>query len=341
MRATLLVGLAAILLTTLVAFQYRPLRTHDGFILQMPKIFVFGFWLAIIIGTVFQGFFARRITSEIRSTSQALLATQMALARQQKLTDLGGVVAVAAHELGTPLATIKLVSTEMIEDLDENAALKEDAELIREQAERCRDILRGMGRAGHEDLHLRYAPLSAVIEEAAEPHLNRGKNVHIEMMPGPDSSPREPELRRQPEIIHGLRNLVQNAVDFAVANVWIEANWTTAEICIKIMDDGDGFPPHLLGRIGDPFMRRRKAAGNDSRRPEYEGMGLGLFIAKTLLERTGARLNFANCSDPFLSDEERPLKCGAYVLVAWPRAAVAASDAQERRALGQNRPIQL
>jgi two-component system sensor histidine kinase RegB len=185
----------------------------------------FGFWLSIVIGILFLGLYSRRVATEMRSMSEALLATQMALAREQKLTDLAGVVAAAAHELGTPLATIKLVSAELIDELESQPDLQADARLIREQADRCRDILRDMGRAGKDDLHLRQAPLSAVLREAAEPHLARGKGWFA-FAPVQDGGADQPTILRRPEIIHGLRNLVQNAVDFARSTVWIEGEWT-------------------------------------------------------------------------------------------------------------------
>jgi two-component system sensor histidine kinase RegB len=229
--------------------------------------------------------------------SQALLATQMALAREQKLTDLGGVVAAAAHELGTPLATIKLVSTELAEELEGQPQLAEDAQLISSQADRCRDILRSMGRAGKDDLHMRSAPLGAVVREAAEPHANRGVEIEMEFTAGPGAPEGQPIIWRKPEIIHGLRNLVQNAVDFAEDRVWIDGTWSNGVIRLLITDDGPGFPPDMLGRLGDPFLRRRSRAP-DLSRPGYEGMGLGLFIAKTLLERSGAKVGLRQRHGP-------------------------------------------
>lgn len=339
-RATIILGLITIAFTSLVGLYHIPLRTSDGFILQMPDVFVFGFWVAILIGTVFLGLYERRVTAEIDSMSEALLATQMALSREQKLTDLGGVVAAAAHELGTPLATIKLVSTELIDDLEAMPQQKEDVELIREQTDRCRDILRSMGRIGKDDLHLRYAPLSAVVEEAAEPHINRGKPVTISMLPGLHSSPEQPDVRRRPEIIHGLRNLIQNAVDFADERIWVDVKWTDKQITVIIIDDGDGFPPHLIRRIGDPFVRTRRPSSTPDKRQGYEGMGLGLFIAKTLLERSGADLSFANGCDPFLSGNERPERCGAVVRVVWPRSEISRSKSQAQQAIGENQPMQ-
>ncbi|WP_435260110.1 sensor histidine kinase RegB [Thioclava sp. FR2] len=338
LRSTLLLGAMSILLVTITAFFHVPLRYADGSVLSIPLLFEFGFWLSIVIGILFLGLYSRRISTEIRSMSEALLATQMALAREQKLTDLGGVVAAAAHELGTPLATIKLVSSEMMEELTDDDPLYEDAKLVRDQADRCRDILRSMGRAGKDDLHMRSVPLASLVEEAAEPHQSRGKALAFAFEPGPKGGERQPVVLRRPEVIHGLRNLIQNAVDFAKSKVWISGEWTPDLISIRIVDDGDGYPPHVIGRIGDPFVRSRRSAQDLARRPEYEGMGLGLFIAKTLLERTGAELTFANASDPFLTPDERPERSGAIVEVRWQIDRLVAPKEQ---ALGENQRIEI
>ncbi|MGR3617152.1 MAG: sensor histidine kinase RegB [Paracoccaceae bacterium] len=322
-RSTVIVGATAILTVSLLAVVHFPLLNADGLALRMPELFKFGNWAAIVIAVVFIGVYSQQVSSEIRSMSDALAATHLALSREQKLTDLGGVVAAAAHELGTPLATIKLTSAELIEELDDHPELKEDAALIREQADRCRDILRDMGRAGKDDLHMRKAPLSTVVNEAAEPHMHRGKVVLFDEAPGDGGGFEQPVILRKPEIIHGLRNLVQNAVDFAKSTVWIEASWTDEQIVVRIVDDGKGYPTHILGRIGDPFMRRRRSEAERKARPEYEGMGLGLFIAKTLLERTGAVLTFANGTDvAALTSKIKKGKLdrrGAIVVVRWPR----------------------
>ncbi|MGR3377551.1 sensor histidine kinase RegB [Salipiger abyssi] len=340
LRSTILLNVTAFVLITVMVFFHLPLRTLDGITLQLPQVFVFGQWTAITIALVFISVYARRITREMNAMSDALTATQMALSRAQKLNDLGGVVAAAAHELGTPLATIKLTSAELIEDLDDHPELQEDARLIRDQADRCRDILRGMGRAGKDDLHLRQAPLTEVIREAAEPHENRGKEIHVEAGPGPEGAPLPPQILRRPEIIHGLRNLIQNAVDFARSQVWVEAIWDGGSITVRIIDDGQGFPPHLIGRLGDPLMRRRRSESDRRTRPEYEGMGLGLFIAKTLLERSGAELSFANGADPFIGSEKGAPR-GAIVEVVWPSSRIIAPRHAPGTPLGENRPIEI
>ena len=335
-QSTLLAGGTAIAMVTLLSKFHLSLKTDQGFILRVPDVFLFGNWIALVIAIVFIGAYSRRITSEMHSMSDALTATQMALSREQKLTDLGGVVAAAAHELGTPLATIKLASSELMDELEDREDLRADAALIREQADRCRDILRDMGQAGKDDLHLRQAPLMTVIAEAAEPHAHRGKAVHFSYDPLAGEEMSQPAILRKPEIIHGLRNLLQNAVDFASKNVWVEGHWTADTISIRIVDDGTGFPPHLLGRIGDPFVGHRKTPSEDQDRPGYEGMGLGLFIAKTLLERSGAELSFANGSDPYMTAPDTAKHTGAIVEVKWPRDTIDARHGSNAIPLGEN-----
>ena len=325
LRDTAILGIITILILTALAAWHIPLRSTAGDVLQMPDLFRFGFWVALVIGVVFLGAYARLITSEIHEMSDALLATQMALAREQKLTDLGGVVAAAAHELGTPLATIKLVSGELLDELGDDPDLADDVRLIGEQANRCTAILRSMGRAGKDDLHMRRVPLEGLLQEAAEPHLMRGKRLEFVISDETEMPARQPIIERRPEIVHGLRNLVQNAVDFSSDKVLIESTWTEKSVSVRISDDGPGYPSAILARIGDPFMRRRE----DTSRPGYEGMGLGLFIAKTLLERSGARLDFANGGS----------LGGALVAVTWTRDQIDPSKGDRAGGLGENLPF--
>ena len=329
-RSTLLLATCAIGMITIVGLIHLPLNTATGNLMNMPDVFVFGFWVAIVTGVIFISIYTRRVTAEMTSMSEALLATQMALAREQKLTDLGGVVAATAHELGTPLATIKLTSAELMEEMDNSPELHADARLIHEQADRCRDILASMGRAGKDDLHLRVTPWSALVREAAEPHLQRGKTVLFKFSNNDEFDTKQPHTMRKPEVIHGLRNLVQNAVDFSSSNVHIDIGWDQTNVYVKICDDGRGFEPQILNRIGDPFVRSRKRSKLISDRPGYDGMGLGLFIAKTLLERSGAKLGFSNGIGP--GDLS-----GAVVSVNWPNKSLVI----DAPTFGENEPIEI
>lgn len=321
-RSTLLLGAVTLAVVTALGPWHLDLAGPGG-PLEVPALLRWGFWVALVIGVGFLALTAGRVSAETAAMGDALAATRLALDRAQRLSDLDGVVAAAAHEMGTPLATIKLVTSEMIEELEgrpELAHLLEDAQLLREQADRCRDILRAMGQEAKRDAYLDRAPAEAVLREAAAPHMGRGKAVEIRLPPG-----RQPDLPRRPEIVHGLRNLVQNAVDFAASRVELRLDWTADRLSVRIRDDGPGFPPQALERIGDPFLRLRRPPRAEpvpqptaeADRPGYEGMGLGLFIAKTLLERSGARLTFANDGEG-----------GAVAVVAWPRARLAPAETE-------------
>ena len=329
-RSTLFLAICSVVMITIVSLIHLPLKTATGNLMDMPDVFIFGFWVAIVTGVIFISVYTRRVTAEMTSMSEALLATQMALAREQKLTDLGGVVAATAHELGTPLATIKLTSAELMEEMEGSAELHADARLIHEQADRCRDILASMGRAGKDDLHLHSAPWSALVRESAEPHIDRGKKVLFTFNSNDELDTKQPQTLRKPEVIHGLRNLIQNAVDFSLSNVQIDIGWDQTHVYVKIFDDGNGFEPQILNRIGDPFVRSRKRGKLISDRPGYDGMGLGLFIAKTLLERSGARLDFSNGMN---KDDLG----GAVVLVTWPNKKLVV----DAPILGENEQIDI
>ncbi|AXC48852.1 sensor histidine kinase [Paracoccus suum] len=318
----LFLGLATAAMVSFAAVMSLPLVDRAGHELKMPHLLEVGHWFALVIAICFFAAYALRVSNELRARATALSATEMALAREQKLQHLGGVVAAAAHEMGTPLATIKLISTELADELsdilEDRPELAGDLALLRQSADRCRDILRSMGRAGKDDVMLHNAPLGALIEEAAAPHAARGRIV--QSMSADGSSP-EPMVKRDPGVIHGLRNLVQNAVDFAAHTVRVEAAWNASRVMVTISDDGPGYSPAMLARIGEPFLRARRP---DDDRPGYEGMGLGLFIAKTLLERSGATLTFRNGGP------------GAVVEVAWPRARI---ESDIRGPLGDNPEI--
>lgn len=288
-----------------------PLHFAPDAILTQQTAVGIGHVLALVIGGAFLALSAYRVSWELAATENALLATQMGLAREQRLQHLGGVVAAAAHEMGTPLATIKLVAAELADELADRPEVADDLALLRSSADRCRDILRSMGKAGKDDLHLHAAPLADVLEEAAAPHRRRGPAIEIT-----DSTALI--VRRDAGLIHALRNLIQNAVDFAQTRVQVDATLTAAaQVVVSIRDDGAGYPPNLLDRLGEPYLTTRHGAEG------YEGMGLGLFIGRTLLERSGGRVVFSN---------DR----GAVVRVIWPVSAIAADG---RAALEANPAI--
>ena len=319
-RQLVALAVATVVMVTLIGVLAQPLSFGSDAMVQIQQPLLVGHWVAIVVGAAFFIAFARRVAAEINASSDALFVARMALEREQRLQHLGGVVAAAAHELGTPLATIKLVSSELADELAEalpdREDLAEDVTLLRQSADRCRDIMRSMGASGRDDLLIRFAPLAEVLAEAAAPHRGRGAGIVI------DAGAGMPVIQRDAAVIHGLRNLIQNAVDFAASQVTIRASRDRRDLCIQILDDGPGFPPALLPRIGSPFLTTRPRA-EDGR--SYEGMGLGLFIAKALLQGSGARLDFGN-----------GVSGGARITVTWPLARI---EAEDRGALGANPEI--
>jgi two-component system, sensor histidine kinase RegB len=241
--------------------------------------------------------------------SDALAATELVLAREQHLSQLDGLAAAAAHELGTPLATITVVIREIERALEANSPHAEDVKLLREQAQRCRAILAKITELPTGEPFDRMQ-LSALIEEAVAPHRNFGVSIGVTY---PPDRAHEPVGARNPAIRYGLGNLIENAVDFAHSRVEIFAQWTADEVSIVISDDGPGFAPEVVDRIGAPYVTHRRPGGRgaDDDDGSTFGLGLGFFIAKTLLERSGAQLSLINQSPPLH---------GATVTVTWNRA---------------------
>jgi two-component system sensor histidine kinase RegB len=272
------------------------------------------------------------VAEESRQLAQALAATELVLAREQHLSQLDGLAAAAAHELGTPLATIALVAKELDLQSPKDPDMAEDIKLLREQVERCRAILGKLTSLGEDRSDILDAmKLSHLIEETVAPQ--RSFDTAIEVHERGEEP--EPVCRRNPGLLYGLANLVDNAVDFAAGRVVIDASWTADQVRIEIRDDGPGFAPEVLLRVGEPYVTTRGAGQRD--RGDGSGLGLGLFIAKTLIERSGAQLTATNAMPP---------RNGAIVRIVWPRAAFegnttpfAAGPGREALTVGQSVPI--
>lgn len=315
-RSTIILMALAFVAVTFLAFYHLPLPWSGDARLRLPDTYVVGLWCALVLGIGFTSIYAWRIATEAKRMSDALAATQAVLAREQRMSALGGLAAAAAHELGTPLATIALVAKELRHALPETGAFAEDMTLLGSQVERCREILRRLSiRPEDSEGALGEASLGAVLDEVIAPH--RGFGIAIELSL-PADHPLQPQVRRSPELLHGLGNLIENAVDFAKHRVQVEARWDDEFITVTVTDDGPGFSPEVLDRLGEPYVTTRGAvAGMTEEHPEVpQGMGLGFFIAKTLLERIGGRVSVANLGGAG----------GASVQVSWPRGPAAAAS---------------
>ncbi|MBN9524795.1 MAG: ActS/PrrB/RegB family redox-sensitive histidine kinase [Alphaproteobacteria bacterium] len=301
LRSTAVIGVMTLSAISLLAVAHFPLPWHEGGI-DLPILYKYGLWAALMLGALFVTGYAWQVAVEGRRLQAALEAAQYALAREQRLAALGALAAAAAHELGTPLGTIQLVVKELLADAPPDSDHAEDLQLLASQTRRCREILARLSRRPDANAEgaepFNELPFPALVEAAAEPHLLPG--IQVDVLP--KGEPPAPIVVRRPEIIHGLGNIVENAIDFARQRVAVHVMWTRDELRVEVLDDGPGFNVDVLSALGEPYTTTRPG----------QGMGLGVFIAKTLIEMSGGRAAFFN----------RPAG-GAGVALTWPRAALA------------------
>jgi two-component system sensor histidine kinase RegB len=305
-RLTIALGMLAVACASVLVFFYFPLPWDSDDPLVLPPIYLFGVWLSIVVAIGVTSLYAFQVAEEARKLSDALAATELVLAREQHLTQLDGLAAAAAHELGTPLSTIYLISRELEQGLKDKPQLGADIKTLREQAQRCREILAKITQLSSSGAPFDRMPLSTLIEETVAPHRDFGVAIKVRIAV---SGTPEPAGARNPAIIYGVGNILENAVDFARSSVEVNAWWDAETVEIVISDDGPGIAPDLLKRIGEPYLSRRH--DSEEGQGARSGLGLGVFIARTLLERTGAAVSFTNRVFP---------DHGAVVQIVWPRS---------------------
>ena len=331
LRHTIALGALTVMITTLLWPFHQPLPWDPalGEMNQLPVLYIGGVWLAILSALVFSGFYTFRVASEARKLANALSATELVLEREHHLSELDGLAAAAAHELGTPLATIAVVAKELQKELPPNSPLAPDIALLISQSERCRAILGQLTSLGTQsDWSHGLRSIRALLAEAVEPYADGGIDVRIEL--GTTLGP-EPMDRRNPATVYGIGNLIENAVDFANKAVEVRASWDEHNVTVEIVDDGPGFAAEVIDRIGEPYVTTRAPLGDfEAHHHEAGGLGLGFFIAKTFLERSGARLRLANRPPP---------AGGAIVRITWPREAygIGSSGGQHPEEFGEER----
>jgi two-component system sensor histidine kinase RegB len=308
-RVTLMLGGFAVACATLLIFVHNPLPWDTEPPLDLPPIYVAGIWVSLLLAIAFIGLHAWQVTEDSRQLADALAATELGLAREQHLAQLDGLAAAAAHELGTPLATITLIARELQLAIKPDSEHADDVRLLNEQAKRCRAILGKLTELSSGEPFERMK-LSTIIEEVVAPHRNFGVAIDVTLASGDEP---EPIGGRNPAILYGLGNLVENAVDFGRERVEVAASWSKHDVQVTIRDDGPGFAPEIMDRLGEPYVTTRSRSHQVAESAESapaSGLGLGLFIAKTLLDRSGAAVRFENRPSPHH---------GAIVRVQWDR----------------------
>lgn len=316
---TLILAFLAFAAVSVIGIWHQPLPWPQADMLLLPPLYQVGIWAALMLGIGFIAVYAWRIASEAARMSAGLAATQLALSRERRLASIGALATAAAHELGTPLGTIAVVARELERALPENSAEIEDARLLREQAERCRAIIARLAHPEEDMLGgIARLPLGAFLDDIARPYRGDGVEVVVRVEAPPEGEP-VPQVWRVPELVHGLGNILENAADFAEARVTVEAHWDAGSLYLTVDDDGPGFAPEIFEALGEPYVTSRpghRAPGENQMNPEspidrHEGMGLGFFIAKVLLEQTGGLVKATN-----------PPGGGARVAVAWVRGVI-------------------
>lgn len=313
-RMTIALGIFAAACATALGFFHLPLPWNSDEPLVLPPTYMVAVWLSIVLAIGVTSLYAFQVTEEARKLADALAATELVLTREQHLTQIDGLAAAAAHELGTPLSTIFLISRELEESVQKNGLdeqARSDLRTLREQAQRCRDILGKITQLSAQGAPFDRMPLSMLIEEAVAPHRDFDIAIKVRIAL---SDATEPVGMRNPAVLYGIGNILENAVDFARERVEVNARWNREVVEIVVSDDGPGIPPDILKRIGEPYLTRRRGGDTPGVR---RGLGLGVFIARTLLERTGAKVSFTNRVFP---------DHGAVVTIAWPRSSFETSE---------------
>ncbi len=303
-HTTIALSVLAIFLVSILAFWHLPLPSPVLWV-EPSRLVALGLWVALVCAIVFMASYTFAVAEEARRMSDALSATQMALAREQRVSALGGLAAAAAHELGSPLSTIAVAAKELAREVPADSPYADDVRLLVSQSRRCSEILAQLSHLPEEvdpATPFERLPLSALVELAALPY--EKDDIEVDFRQRAEGGSPEPVVPRTPELLHGLGTLIQNAVQFAKTRVAVETGWDEAEARVTILDDGPGFSQMVLAELGEPYVSSRSGGGGH--------MGLGVFIALSLLDRGGAAVAFDN----------RP-EGGARVVIRWDRAILA------------------
>ena len=299
---SILIFLTIIFITILGSFNY-PLESNI-LDLSVPPIFILGMWVSLFVTILFLTFYAGGLTDESRKISAALKVAENLLVKEKNLSSLDGLAAAAAHHLGTPLGTISLIANELKNDESINENAKKDLMILSEEVDKCKKILGSLGeKPSSDDDLITKIELQALLEELCE--LIKVKEIKFSInFNDNDPGMKEILLRRRSELLLGLSNIIENAADFASTTVELNVSKSGKFINLEINDDGKGFSNSILSRIGDPYVSSRSKSSNNG-----DGLGLGFFISKTLLERLNISVQAYNKVHP---------EHGAVVLIKIP-----------------------
>ena len=297
---SLLVLFTSIVIIILTFFSYDlPSPLNDHF--HVSIYYYYSIPVALIIALIFLNYFAIIFGNESRLRKEALAKMEEVMAKEHEMLSLGGQAAAAAHSLGTPLSTIKIISQELTKQLKDNKDIIQDINLLSSQVERCNQILKKLSlNPNEEDIFIdEDINMKTYIKEIIS-SFEETSNKNFILNSDQDLNPKK--FTKSIEIVYGLRNFIGNANKFSKSKVYInlKSNELITEIIIE--DDGDGYPNDVISKIGAPYLKSMRETDKDK-----IGLGLGLFIGKTLLEKNFASVNCWNSKK----------KGGAEVTITW------------------------
>ena len=287
-RTNLFLVVTTILMITFLTFYSEdlpaPLNNH----FHVSNYYYYSIPIALIIALIFLNYFAIVFGAESRKRKEALGKMEEIMAQEHEMLSLGGQAAAAAHSLGTPLSTIKIISQELKHQLKDRKELNSDLELLSSQVERCNQILKKLSLNPIEeddfiDEDLNFKKYINQIVNSFQETSNKKFILNFDQ----DASPRK--IPKSIEIIYGLRNFIGNANKFAKEKIFVTLKSNSDYTEITIEDDGEGYPSEILSKIGEPYLRSLK-----NKDKSQSGLGLGIFIGKNLLEKNFASLNCQN-----------------------------------------------
>ena len=300
MGSTIILGTSTIFLLFVLTFFKMPLPGMEEYVLSFPNYYVTGILISLIIGLIFLSFFGIRFAGETKKRSDALNKLQQILAKEYELESLGGQAAAAAHSLGTPLATISVVSKEMRKEVGDNSKLTKDIDLLISQTKRCSEILKKISQKKIiSDEFISEMTFEDLLEEIIK---SFQESTEKEIILNTEKDINKIFIKKNPEIVYGLRNFIGNAVKFSNQRILIAVVSDNINLKVVINDDGPGFPEDIMLALGEPYIRSRSRMSQKN-----AGLGLGTFLGKTLLERKSAVITFNNNGS---------LK-GAEVIIKW------------------------
>ena len=296
----LLVVITTISIIFLSFFHYElpfPLNEH----FHVSPYYSYSIPTALIIALIFMNYFAINFGSETRLRKEALNKMEEIMAKEHELLSLGGQAAAAAHSLGTPFSTIKIISRDLLEQFKNNSEVSKDIELLVSQIERCSEILKKitLNPAIEDDFIDKNLTISDYINEIVKSFEEISRKKFIV---NHDQNENPITITKSIEIVYGLRNFIGNANKFASTNIFINVKSDSNFTEIIITDDGKGYPKDVLSKIGEPYIKSITSSEKSKL-----GLGLGIFIGKTLLEK-----NYAN-----ILCKNSKIKSGAEVSIKW------------------------